>query len=145
MLPQKFYSTLEAVIYVALNAKANAISGKEICESQGVNPRYLEKIMQILVHNSILKGTKGPKGGYNLAREKRKITAGDIYRAYLEYESEGNKVQYTKLAQKTIKPLGDEIQKKVMLLLDGVTIEDIVKKSNSQMLQPGDEVKDFFI
>jgi len=35
-------------------------------------------VLQALVRHGILKGTRGPRGGYELAREQRRITADDI-------------------------------------------------------------------
>jgi DNA-binding IscR family transcriptional regulator len=44
-------------------------------------PRHLEPVLQALVREGILKGVGGPRGGYGLAREQRRITADDILRA----------------------------------------------------------------
>jgi len=38
-------------------------------------------VLQALVREGILKGVRGPHGGYKLAREARRITAADILRA----------------------------------------------------------------
>ena len=43
-------------------------------------PRHLETLLQSLVHANILKGVRGPRGGYELARERRRITVGEIVR-----------------------------------------------------------------
>jgi Rrf2 family transcriptional regulator, iron-sulfur cluster assembly transcription factor len=43
-------------------------------------PRHLETLLQGLVHAKILKGVRGPRGGYELARERRRITVGEIVR-----------------------------------------------------------------
>jgi Rrf2 family transcriptional regulator, iron-sulfur cluster assembly transcription factor len=37
-------------------------------------------LLQGLVHAKILRGVRGPRGGYELARERRRITAGEIVR-----------------------------------------------------------------
>jgi DNA-binding IscR family transcriptional regulator len=37
-------------------------------------------LFQGLVHAKILKGVHGPRGGYELARERRRITVGEIVR-----------------------------------------------------------------
>ena len=44
-------------------------------------PRHLEPVLQALVHEGILKGIRGPRGGYELARERKRITCADILRA----------------------------------------------------------------
>jgi Rrf2 family iron-sulfur cluster assembly transcriptional regulator len=47
----------------------------------GLPRRYLESVLQSLVRDGILKGIRGPHGGYELARERRGVTADDILRA----------------------------------------------------------------
>ena len=42
----------------------------------GWRPRHLETLLQELVRARILKGTRGPRGGYELARERRRISVG---------------------------------------------------------------------
>ena len=37
-------------------------------------------MLQGLVHAKILKGVRGPRGGYELARERRRITIGEVVR-----------------------------------------------------------------
>ena len=44
-------------------------------------PRHLEPVLQALVRHGILEGIRGPRGGYELARERGRITADDILRA----------------------------------------------------------------
>ena len=57
-----------------------SVQSKEITLRQGIPQRYLEQVMQHLVRAGILKGVRGPRGGYLLARERRRISAGDIVR-----------------------------------------------------------------
>ena len=45
-------------------------------------------MLQTLVRANILKGVRGPRGGYELARERRRITAGDIVRAAMQESEE---------------------------------------------------------
>src|SRR5262245_55344364 len=44
-------------------------------------PRHLERVLQALVRDGILRGIRGPHGGYELGRERNRITADDILRA----------------------------------------------------------------
>lgn len=126
MLPVKFYESLEAVIYIAQNSGVGAVSSKAISASQGKLPRYLEPFLQLLVHNGILKATKGPKGGYTLAREKRKITAGEIFRIFSE-----EKQSESPLGKKIILPLRNQAEKHIFDFFDKITIEDLCAESNS--------------
>lgn len=44
-------------------------------------PRHLEPVLQALVRDGILKGIRGPHGGYELGRAGDQISADDILRA----------------------------------------------------------------
>ena len=57
------------------------VSAKALAARHNLPPRHLETVLQALVRHGILKGVRGPRGGYELARERRRITAGDIVRA----------------------------------------------------------------
>ena len=46
-----------------------------------VSAKYIEKIMRILNSRNIITANRGVSGGYYLAREPKKITAGEIVRA----------------------------------------------------------------
>src|ERR1700759_1306430 len=87
-LSRKTLLALEAVIDIAYNARPQPVQAKEITARQGVPQRYLEQVMQQLVRAGILKGVRGrlrkggrgPRGGYRLARERRRISVGDVVR-----------------------------------------------------------------
>lgn len=69
---------IEAVLDVALYARHGLVSARDLAQRLGLQPRQLEPILQKLVQAGILKGLRGPKGGYELARERRRITLSDI-------------------------------------------------------------------
>ena len=74
-LSRKMLYALEAVVDIAYNARPEPVQSKEITRRQGIPQRYLEQVMQQLVHEGVLKGVRGPKGGYRLARERRRKSA----------------------------------------------------------------------
>lgn len=80
-LSKKIFYAIEAVLYIAHNAASGPISGRDIAKRQNLSPRYLEQLMQRLVRAGILRGIRGPHGGYVLARERRRISVADICQA----------------------------------------------------------------
>ncbi|MCY4049262.1 MAG: Rrf2 family transcriptional regulator, partial [Hyphomicrobiales bacterium] len=80
LLSNKAVSALEAILDIACNARPDPVRSSEIAERIGRPQRYLEKAMQQLASAGILKGVRGPKGGYMLARERRRIPVGEILR-----------------------------------------------------------------
>src|SRR5690606_4413029 len=77
-LSKRLTAAMEAVLYIAYNSGTRPISSRQLAEYQGVKTRYLEQILQKLVHGGLLRGVRGPYGGYLLAKDKRHITLGEI-------------------------------------------------------------------
>ena len=125
----KFLYALEAVLDIAINFKGKPIQGYEITKRQGIPARYLENILQELVHKNILKGTRGPKGGYSLAKEKRNVSLIDIYNVILSME---RKEKYfntqTEVGSKIIMPFVSDISNKIISSLQSKTLEDLYLK-----------------
>jgi Rrf2 family iron-sulfur cluster assembly transcriptional regulator len=90
LLPRKGLLAIAAVIDVALNARGQPVAAKALASRHRLPPRHLEPVLQALVRQGLLKGVRGPRGGYELAREARRITAHDILRAIGTIEDTGN-------------------------------------------------------
>lgn len=66
---------IRAVIYLALHNKENTKIGiKEISKELSIPTPFLGKILQLLAKNKILNSTKGPHGGFSLAKDASEIT-----------------------------------------------------------------------
>ncbi len=89
LLPRKGILAIAAVIDVALNARGRPVAAKALATRHRLPPRHLEPVLQALVRQGVLKGIRGPRGGYELAREPRHITADDILRAVGTLEEAG--------------------------------------------------------
>src|SRR5258708_25923155 len=81
LLPRKGVLAIAAVIDIALNARGRPVAAKSLAHRHRLPPRHLEPVLQALARHGILKGIRGPRGGYELARERRRITAEEILRA----------------------------------------------------------------
>jgi Rrf2 family iron-sulfur cluster assembly transcriptional regulator len=90
LLPRKGLLAIAAVIDVALNARCQPVAAKALASRHRLPPRHLEPVLQALVRQGVLKGVRGPRGGYELARDPRGITAHDILRAIGTIEEKGN-------------------------------------------------------
>ncbi len=81
LLSRKGILAITAVIDVALNSASRPVSARALASRNGLPPRHLEPVLQALVHEGILRGVRGPRGGYELGRSQEDITAIDILRA----------------------------------------------------------------
>ncbi len=64
--------------------KRKAITLNEIAKKERIKPKYLEQIFLKLTNAGILKTTKGPGGGYSLAKNPKRITLKEIMDAVSE-------------------------------------------------------------
>lgn len=129
-LSRKTLLALEAVIDIAFNARPEPVQAKEITARQGVPQRYLEQVMQQLVRAGILKGVRGPRGGYRLARERRRISVGDVVRVAESIEDDEEKhVPRSDLGQRIVAPFVVSLQDELMKRLDSVSIEELCQRA----------------
>ena len=130
-LSRKTMLAIEAVLDVAYNARPDPVQSKDITRRQGIPQRYLEQVMQSLVHRNILKGVRGPKGGYTLARERRKITVGEVVRVVDQLDEDGDTdpVSAADLGEKVVAPLWAEIRDAMLARLDTITMEDLCRRA----------------
>jgi Rrf2 family iron-sulfur cluster assembly transcriptional regulator len=81
LLLSKGALAIAAVVAIALNARGGPIRSKTLARRLALAERHLEPMLQAVARHGILKSTRGPLGGYELAREQRRITAAHILRA----------------------------------------------------------------
>src|SRR5262245_41256042 len=81
LLPRKGILAIAAVIDIALHARGRPVAAKSLATRHRLPPRHLEPVLQALVRQGILKSVRGPRGGYELAREARRVSADEILRA----------------------------------------------------------------
>jgi len=147
-LSRKTMLALEAVLDVAYNARPEPVQSKDITARQGIPQRYLEQVMQQLVHKGILKGVRGPKGGYTLARERRRITVGDVVRIVdqIDAEADSEPVSRSELGEKVVAPLWTDTRDAILERLDRVTMEDFCRRSRKLGIAHGTKmIRDFNI
>ncbi len=146
-LSRKTLLALEAVIDIAFNARPEPVQAKEITARQGVPQRYLEQVMQQLVRAGILKGVRGPRGGYRLAKERRRISVGDIVRAaeLAEDETGEEALPHSELGARIVTPFIQSLQDEVMARLEAITVEDLCQKARAAGVSADDHTADFTI
>jgi len=129
--PRKLLAAIEAVLDIAYAATDQPVPGQELTKRQMVPPRFLEPALQALSRAEILASERGPRGGYRLARERRRITLGDICRAVAASE-EAEEPPQSALGRKVVHPLFDGLDAELMARLDAVTLDDLCQKAFEQ-------------
>jgi len=147
ILSRKALLALEAVIDVALYARPEPVQARDITKRQNVPQRYLEQIMQALVRADILRGVRGPRGGYRLARERRRITVGEILSVIIELENSDQDLPVSsEIGQSVVAPFCHQLTSHMAQFLNEVTIEDLCQRASTEHIQAlNDRKEDFTI
>ena len=72
---------LRMMVDLAVNHTGEWISLKDVSSRQGISVKYLEQIVTSLTRAGFLRSSRGPQGGYMLAKPASQYTAGSILRA----------------------------------------------------------------
>jgi Rrf2 family iron-sulfur cluster assembly transcriptional regulator len=127
LLSQRGLLAIAAVVDVALHARPTPVAAKALAARHDLPPRHLETLLQTLVRANILKGVRGPRGGYELARERRRISMGEIVRAALS-ENDKSKPR-SRLVDAVIEPLVFDASEAFLKSLDAISIDELCKRA----------------
>jgi len=130
LLPRKGVLAIAAVIDIALNARGRPVAAKALANRHHLPPRHLEPVLQALVRQGILRGIRGPRGGYELARERRRITADDILRAAGTVdEMDGAPVEQMGLLGMIVMLALAEAEEAFAAALSRINVEELVRSA----------------
>ena len=147
LLSRRSLLAVAAVVDVAIHARPTPVAAKFLAARHNLPPRHLETVLQQLVRAGILKGVRGPRGGYELARERRRISAGDIVRAAMDDDDDsGLPTPDSLLVDRVIGPTIREASETFLAKLDEITVEDLCRKADATaVFAPSASTEDFTI
>jgi Rrf2 family protein len=129
LVSRKGILAIAAVIDVAVNARSRPVSAKALAARHKLPPRHLEPVLQALVHDGILRGIRGPHGGYELARDHRDITAEDILRAASAAEEAGEPAPSgSRLVSDVVRPALVEAEQMFSIAL---SVADLARRADA--------------
>ena len=139
LLSRRSLFAIAAVVDVALHARPVPVTAKALAARHNLPPRHLETVLQSLVRTGILKGLRGPRGGYELARERRRVSVGDIVRAVQggdERDEDGigsgpSGPAHSALVQDVVAPAVEAAGQVFLRELDEITVEDLCKRADN--------------
>lgn len=130
LVSRKGVLAIAAVIDVAINARGRPVSAKALAARHKLPPRHLEPVLQALVRDGILKGIRGPHGGYELARERKQISAEDILRAASSAEEADEAPAPTSaLVNDVVRPALAEAERSFSAALGRINVDDMTKRA----------------
>jgi Rrf2 family protein len=132
LVSRKGILAIAAVIDVAINARKQPVSAKALAARHKLPPRHLEPVLQALVRDGILRGVRGPRGGYEFAREYRRVSIDDILRAAGSVEdSAGPPLPNSSMINDVVKPALTEAERIFSAALGRISVEDLAKRAEA--------------
>ena len=123
--------SVTAMLDLAIHDKAGPVTLADISQCQGISLSYLEQLFAKLRKSGLVKGVRGPGGGYRLARPASEISIGEIISAVDE------SVDVTRCGGKADCDNGDaclthelwsELSKRLYEFLDNITLSQFVDR-----------------
>ena len=133
-LSRRSLLAITAVVDIALHARPAPVAAKALAARHELPPRHLETILQALVRVGILKGVRGPRGGYELSKERRRITAGEIVRAAMQANADETlpPLPRSALVDAVIDPMMQQAMEAWLARLDAITVADLCREAEER-------------
>ena len=132
LMPRKGILAITVVVDIAVHARGRPVTGKMLSFRYRMPPRHFEPVLQALVRHGILRGIRGPRGGYELAREPARISADDIVRAAGTLdEVDGFPAPIASLIGKVVMPALGAAEHAFSAALARISLEDLASSAAS--------------
>jgi Rrf2 family protein len=119
---------------VAVNARIRPVSAKALAARNKLPPRHLEPVLQALVRDGILRGIRGPHGGYEIARDQALITAEDILRSAGTVEDNEDELPESLLVATVVQPALMQAERGFSAALRDITVADMTLRASNALV-----------
>lgn len=112
-------------------ASGGLVQTGEICRRHRIPERYLEQMLTSLRKGGLLRSIRGPKGGFQLARDPASIVVNEVV-SCLEGESPGEGSQREGDAEfAVLAALDTKAEQARSAVLSGLTLADLVRERDA--------------
>ncbi len=123
---------MRLMLDIAKYSRGETVKIKDIADRQDISPKYLEQIISELNRAGLVKSTRGPQGGYSLAKSPEEYTVGSILRVM---EGDLSVVQCVKDGEEfcdrydtcTTVRLWRKVSDAISSVVDNVTLADLLR------------------
>lgn len=139
-----------AMIDIGQNSHGAPVSLNEISDRQEISQEYLEQLFGKLRRAGLVASTRGPGGGYTLARPASEIALSDVILAVDELlrvtRCSGDAVDGCVKGQKCCAhDLWSSLGRQMMFFLESVSLEDVVENRNLALAAAIKQAKDHHV
>ena len=125
---------VQAIFDLAYHNEGKAAQIKDICDRQGIPPRFLEQVFQDLKRAGFVRSKRGPQGGYSLALTPAQVRLGDIVRAIegpvaLGPEAPRGRTARDATGVQIMREAFAQVSEQLEATLDGVTVAELCARA----------------
>lgn len=120
-----------AMLDLSLHGNEGPVTLAEISETQGISLSYLEQLFACLRSKQLVKGVRGPGGGYYLGRAADEISIADIICAvdeWVEFTRCGGNRDCQDGKRCMTHNLWDDLSNEIYKFLQGITLSELVER-----------------
>ena len=124
-----------AMMDLAIHEESGPVTLADISLCQDISLSYLEQLMSQLRRNDLVRGMRGPGGGYSLARPASEISVADIISAVdepLEATRCGGEENCQEGERCLTHELWNDLSHRLYVFLDGITLDAYVQREDVQ-------------
>ena len=138
-IPPKCRLAVAAMMDLALRQHLGPVPLSAISTRQNVSPSYLDLLFGRLRRKGLVSGTRGPGGGYTLARDTSAISLADIVSAVDEGDDPASGGGHRSFAER---PAGsqrigsdwsEQLEKHMLQMLADVALEEVIAPHRSSL------------
>jgi Rrf2 family iron-sulfur cluster assembly transcriptional regulator len=121
-----------AMLDLALNGKKGPVTLAEISENQGISLSYLEQLFAALRNKDLVRGVRGPGGGYYLGKSEDEISIANIICAvdeWVEFTRCGGRQNCSGGARCLTHTLWDDLSSEIFNFLADISLGDLVRRN----------------
>ena len=134
LLPNRTILAIGAVVDIAMYSGKEPVRALDLVDRLQLPRRCLDHVLQALVREGILRGRRGPLGGYRLAKAQQAISVHNISEAVRTIEPEEPSEELSGLLEAVVMPALTPAERSFASTLRRMTVEDLVQAASLQML-----------
>jgi len=124
--------TTRALLDLALHQAEEPVLLKDIAQRQEISLRYLQRLMTPLVTASIVRSTRGPKGGVWLVKPPKEVKLSDIIQIMEGSVAPVACVDIPELCTRSefcvTRDVWGELKKAIYDILESTTLQDLIER-----------------
>jgi Rrf2 family iron-sulfur cluster assembly transcriptional regulator len=122
-----------AMLDLAINGENGPVTLAEISENQGISLSYLEQLFAALRSKELVRGVRGPGGGYYLGKNPDEISIANIICAvdeWVEFTRCGGRQNCSGGGGRCLThTLWDDLSTEIFNFLANISLDDLVKRN----------------